>query len=128
MKRILMVLALLLMTTSAFAGLGWDDGWGCSADGSGCEEGLFETEGESMGSSSRNYEYSLGGNFSVCSAVKLRGESCFGCHLNKNNAIKCLGVYFSDSCGCEQKQRPGSGPGITDCSSTGSCDYSYMGG
>lgn len=121
------VFALFVMIAaapSAEAGVNWNDGWGCSADGSGC--GGFDpflTEGENTGSSTASGEYTLGDNMTFCTAYKQTGARCKGCTFDQNDVRRCNSFEWSGSCGCEQRKKPFSGPNITICDEYGLCDY-----
>lgn len=109
---------------SATASVQWNGDWGCSADGTGC--GGFDDflgEGSNTGGGNSSGEYTLGEAYQLCSAFRLNRESCKGCTYNQYGALKCSAFEFSGSCQCKQEHRYGAAPGITDCSSVGTCTY-----
>lgn len=116
------ILGLVFVPPPAQAAVDWNNDWGCSADGSGCG-GYDEVLGEGANTGGGSGEYTLGESYQFCLALRLNRETCKGCTFNQYNALKCSAFEWSGSCQCKQERRPGAAPGITDCSSLGTCTY-----
>jgi hypothetical protein len=48
---------------------------------------------------------------------------CWSCLANEYGKVQCAYGTAAGGCSCENRQREGAGPGITDCITSGTCTY-----
>lgn len=96
----------------------------CEADDCGSLPPL-PGEGGSSGGGGGNDTYTLGSPYDTCNAYRVYRQHCTDCTYNQYMKCVCSWVDFTASCMCEQKQRAGAGPGITDCVTYNSSCFYY---